>query len=469
MITQQKLDILNIGSPLFKNTLEEQNAKVTHLDWKPAAGGNVAFIAALEAMENDPKIKKANELAIEKLLSSQAFLVDMALAGEVIPHFTKNTILHAGPPISWDKMSGPLRAAITGAIVFEGLAKNLEEAEKKVLNNEIIFDSCHNHDAVGPMAGVTSYSMPVFIVENKTYKNKAFCNVNEGLGKVLRYGANSDEVIKRLTWIKDVLYPIVKEAIKNSEINLNTLIAQALHMGDECHNRNKAATSLFIRTILPSLLTIKADSNKLKEVIEFLNSNDHFFLNISMAASKACLDAAHNIEHSTLVTIMSRNGTEFGIKISGLPDKWFTGPANYVKGLLFPGYSDEDCNPDIGDSAITETFGIGGFAMAAAPAIVQFVGGCVEDALNYSSSMYDITLAKSNIFSIPNLNFKGTPTGIDLRKVIELDRLPVINTGIAHKKPGIGMVGAGVVYPPKECFVKAFEEFIQTYHYVKEK
>ncbi|MFT6128168.1 MAG: hypothetical protein ACJAX3_002114 [Patiriisocius sp.] len=461
MIIQTKLDILNIGSPLFKENLEAQHAKVTHLDWKPVAGGNSEFIPYLESMENDSKIKEANKLAIDNLLSSQAFLTDMMLAGDVIPNFDKNTILHAGPPISWDKMSGPLRAAILGAIVFEELAISLDEAEQKVLNNEFIFDSCHNHSTVGPMAGVTSYSMPVFIVENKTHNNKAFCTINEGLGKVLRYGANSKEVITKLQWIKNTLYPILKKAIKQGPlINLNTLISQALHMGDECHNRNKAATSLFIRTILPSLIEVDEDNKKIKEVIDFLNSNDHFFLNLSMAAAKACMDAAHNIPNSTLVTAMSRNGTEFGIKISGLGDQWFTGPANYVKGLLFPGYTDDDCNPDIGDSAITETFGIGGFAMASAPAIVQFVGGSVEDALRYSNLMYSITLTENNTFSIPNLNFRGSPTGIDLKKVIELDILPVINTGIAHKKPGIGMVGAGVVYPPKICFEKAFKAFV---------
>jgi hypothetical protein len=461
MIIQTKLDILNIGSPLFKENLEAQHAKVTHLDWKPVAGGNSEFIPYLESMENDSKIKEANKLAIDNLLSSQAFLTDMMLAGDVIPNFDKNTILHAGPPISWDKMSGPLRAAILGAIVFEELAISLDEAEQKVLNNEFIFDSCHNHSTVGPMAGVTSYSMPVFIVENKTHNNKAFCTINEGLGKVLRYGANSKEVITKLQWIKNTLYPILKKAIKQGPlINLNTLISQALHMGDECHNRNKAATSLFIRTILPSLLEVDEDNKKTKEVVDFLNSNDHFFLNLSMAAAKACMDAAHNIPNSTLVTAMSRNGTEFGIKISGLGDQWFTGPANYVKGLLFPGYTDDDCTPDIGDSAITETFGIGGFAMASAPAIVQFVGGSVEDALRYSNLMYSITLTENNTFSIPNLNFRGSPTGIDLKKVIELDILPVINTGIAHKKPGIGMVGAGVVYPPKICFEKAFKAFV---------
>lgn len=461
MLTQKKLNILNIGSPLFKEILEAQQVPVTNLDWKPIAGGNAELIAAIESLENDPRIKTANQKAVEKLLSSQPMLIGMALAGEVIPQMTKNTILHAGPPISWEKMSGPLRAAVLGAIVFEGLANDLKAAEILINSKKIIFDSCNNRQAVGPMAGVTSYSMPVFIVENSTYKNRAFCTMNEGLGKVLRYGANSKEVITKLQWMKNTLFPILQQALTKSDaINLKILISQALHMGDECHNRNKAATSLFIRTLLPSFLAIDVEKKQLKEVMEFLNSNDHFFLNLSMAASKACLDAARNIKHSTLVTVMSRNGTEFGIQISGLGDKWFTGPANFIKGLLFPGYTQDDCNPDIGDSAITETFGIGGFAMAASPAIVQFVGGTIDDALQYTSSMYKITMAENSLFSIPNLNFRGSPTGIDLLKVIASDCLPVINTGIAHKKAGVGMVGAGVVHPPKICFEKALREFV---------
>lgn len=458
------LNIINIGSPLFKEVLEMQNANVTHLNWKPAAGGNAEFIRLIEIIERDHRVKEANQIAAERLLSSQPMLVGMALAGDVIPNMSKNTILHAGPPIAWKDMSGPLRAAVLGAIVFEDIATDLASAEKKVLNGEIIFDSCNNRGAVGPMAGVTSYSMPVFIVENSTYGNRAFSNVNEGLGKVLRYGANSDEVIARLRFIRDVLYLILKQAIKKSDpINLKLITAQALHMGDECHNRNKAATSIFIRSIIQSILSLDTDSKLVADVIQFLNSNDHFFLNLSMAASKVSLDSAANIPYSTLVSVMARNGTEFGIKISGLGDRWFNGPANMVAGLLFPGYTSDDCNPDIGDSAITETFGIGGFAMAAAPAIVQFVGGKVEDAIGYSNSMYLITMCENNTFSIPNLNFRGSPTGIDLVKVIELQQFPIINTGIAHKQPGVGMVGAGIVRASQVCFEKALLEFAKTY------
>jgi len=281
-----------------------------------------------------------------------------------------------------------------------------------------------------------------------------------GLGKVLRYGANNDTVIQKLRWIKDVVYPVLKAVIEASEtIDLKSIISQAIHMGDECHNRNKAATSLIIRALLPAFLSLGLERKDVQETLDFINGNDHFFLNLSMPAAKVCLDAAEGIAHSSLVTAMSRNGTDFGIRVSGCPGQWFTAPANFVEGLLFPGFTKEDCNPDIGDSAITETFGIGGFVMAAAPAITQFIGGTPEDALAYTKAMYSITLAENAAFSLPSLDFRGAPTGIDLRKVVELDELPIINTGISHKKPGIGMVGAGVVYPPMACFEKALIAF----------
>jgi hypothetical protein len=401
-------------------------------------------------------VDQANDTAVKKLMAGKPVLIGMGLAGDVIPNMTPNTILHAGPPITWEKMSGPLRAAIQGALVFEGLAPTLDAAEQLSKSGDILFKSGHDHQTVGPMAGVTSYSMPVFIIENKTFNNSAFCTLNEGLGKVLRYGANNDTVIQKLHWLKQVVYPTLKKALDHiGGIELKPLIAQALHMGDECHNRNKAATSLLIRTLLPAFLSMGFSQKEVQDTLTFINGNDHFFLNLSMPAAKSCLDASAGVKDSSLITVMARNGTDFGIRVSGCPGKWFTAPANIVKGLLFPGYSQDDCNPDIGDSAITETFGIGGFAMAASPAITQFIGGTPEDALAYTQAMYSITLTENPLFSIPNLGFRGAPTGIDLRKVIQLNELPIINTGISHKTAGIGMVGAGIVYPPMACFEKA--------------
>jgi len=408
------------------------------------------------------RIEAANKKVMEIILNGQPTLLDIGIAEEVIPGMAKKTIFHAGPPIKWEKMSGPLRGAVIGALIYEGLAVDEKEAIKLAASGEISYDPCHHHNTVGPMAGVVSASMPVWILQNKKYGNYSYCTLNEGLGKVLRYGAYSDEVIKRLKWMENLLAPLLKQALKlHGPIDLKTMITQALQMGDEGHNRNRAGTSLLIRELAPYIIQTKFSEKEKIEVLKFIDSNDHFFLNLTMPAAKCTLDAAKNIEFSTIVTVMARNGTEFGIRVSGLGERWFTGPAGIVDGLLFPGYTTEDANPDIGDSVIAETAGIGGFAMAAAPAIIQFVGGTAKDAVNLTLKMYEITAAENNIFKIPALDFRGTPTGIDIRKVVETGILPSINTGIAHKDPGVGQVGAGLVKPPMNCFEDALQAFVE--------
>jgi len=408
------------------------------------------------------RIEAANKKVMKIILNGQPTLLDIGIAEEVIPGMTKKTILHAGPPIKWEKMSGPLRGAVIGALIYEGLAVDEKEAVEFAASRKISYAPCHHHNTVGPMAGVVSASMPVWILQNKKYGNYSYCTLNEGLGKVLRYGAYSDEVIKRLKWMENLLAPLLKQALKlHGPIDLKTMIAQALQMGDEGHNRNRAGTSLLIRELSSYIIQTKFSEKEKIEVLKFIDSNDHFFLNLTMPACKCTLDAAKNIEFSTIITVMARNGTEFGIRVSGLGDRWFTGPAGIVDGLLFPGYTTEDANPDIGDSVIAETAGIGGFAMAAAPAIVQFVGGTAKDAVNFTLKMYEITAAENNIFKIPALDFRGTPTGIDIRKVVETGILPSINTGIAHKDPGVGQVGAGLVKPPINCFEDALQAFVE--------
>ncbi|MBN2259349.1 MAG: DUF1116 domain-containing protein [Clostridiales bacterium] len=407
------------------------------------------------------KIQKANEEVMERILSAQPMLVDIGIAKDVIPDMDQHTILHAGPPIEWERMSGPLRGAIIGGLIYEGLASTDEEAIEVAKSGKIKFDSCHHHDSVGPMAGVVTASMPVWIINNETYGNNAYCTLNEGLGKVLRYGAYSPEVIDRLNWIEKTLAPVLKEALKMSgKLDLKNMIAQVVQMGDEGHNRNKAGTSLLIRELAPHIAMTNFSNEDKFNVLKFMNGNDHFFLNLTMPACKATLDPAGGVKYSTIVYTMARNGTDFGVRVSGMGNRWFIAPAEIIDGLFFPGFTLEDANPDIGDSVITETTGIGGFAMAGAPAIVQFVGGTPQDAVNYTMSMYEITAKENNVYKIPALNFKGTPTGIDIQKVIETGILPIINTGIAHKDPGVGQVGAGLVRPPMKCFEDALEAFV---------
>jgi hypothetical protein len=361
-------------------------------------------------------------------------------------------------------MSGPLRGAVIGALIFEGLAQDEDGAVNLVEGGRIEFAPCHHHNTVGPMAGVTSASMLVYVIENLTHGNKAFSNLNEGYGKVLRYGAFAPEVIEKLQWMNEVMGPILKDALAQTVgLDIRALLSESLHMGDEGHNRNKAGSLLFLKLLSPLIAKLDLERDVESRVLQFLGDNALSVLNPVMAACKAMTDAAHGVEGSTLVTTMARNGTDFGIRVSGLGEDWFTAPAQIPDGLYFPGFSSEDANADIGDSTITETAGIGAFAMASAPAIVSFISGTPEDALNATLEMYEITVAEHKHFTIPPLDFRGTPTGIDLRKVVELGVTPRVNTGIAHKEPGVGQVGAGLVRPPMEIFEQAIMAFAKKY------
>src|SRR5512133_861387 len=423
-------------------------------------------IYQLQITELTMDIDQANQTAVERMMSARPLLKGVDTARDVIRGMKDNLFLHAGPPIEWGRMSGPLRGAIIGAMLFEGIAKSEAEATSMLEKGEVEFDSCHHHGAVGPMAGVISASMKVYVVENAEHGNKSFSNLNEGYGKVLRYGAYSEEVLKKLRWMNDVLGVVLADALASSNgIDLRALIAEALHMGDEGHNRNKAGSLLYLKLISPLIAKVVKDEAVESEILKFIGDNALSVLNPVMAACKAMTDAAHGIECSTIVTGMARNGTDFGIRVSGLGERqWFTAPAEVPIGLFFSGFSQEDANPDIGDSAITETAGIGGFAMATAPAIVTFVGGTPKDAMNATLEMYEITFAESKFFTMPALNFRGTPTGIDLRKVVELGIAPRINTGIAHKNAGVGQVGAGLVRPPLKIFEDALVAFAEKYN-----
>jgi hypothetical protein len=409
-------------------------------------------------------IEKTNQKAVERMMEAQPVLVGLGKALDVIPDMEENLLLHAGPPITWERASGPMRGAITGALIFEGKAKNMKEAQKLVDSGEIELAPCHHHQAVGPMAGVTCPSMSVYILENKTHGNFTYSNLNEGYGKVLRYGAYSKEVIQKLRWMEDVMAPLLKKGLESSEgIDIRALLAESLHMGDEGHNRNKAGSILFTAKLAPLITRVAEDQNQAAEVLTFLGENALSVLNPVMAACKAMSDVSFGIEGSTIVSVMARNGTDFGIRISGLKDRWFTAPVPTPKGLYFPGFSEEDSSGDIGDSTITESAGIGGFAMATAPAIVNFVSGTPKDALNTTLEMYEITIEEHKYFTIPALDFRGTPTGMDLRKIVEKGITPRINTGIAHKEAGIGQVGAGLVRPPIELFQEALVAFAEHY------
>ena len=456
---QQPLRPINLGLESFYNSMSAQGAAPVAVDWRPPMAGYVDLARTRDGHDIDA----ANAEAVRRITAGRPMLAGMGIARDIIPGFAPSgkarlLITHSGPPIAWERMCGPTRGAIMGALIYEGLAETPEGAAALAASGAIEFAPCHHYHAVGPMAGIISPSMPVFIVKNEATGHVAYATQNEGLGKVLRYGAYGPEVIRRLKWMEQTLYPALKAALEISgTIDLRSMIAQALHMGDECHNRNKAGTSLFIRTIAPALVEAVKDTPTVAAVLRFMDGNDHFFLNLSMPAMKAMLLPAEGIPGCTIVTTMARNGTDWGIRVSGTGERWFTAPAPYVRGLWLPGFTAADANPDIGDSAITETGGIGGFALAGAPAIVKFVGGAPQDALNATLDMYEICAGEHSAFTIPALNFRGTPVGIDVRKVMRAGITPWLNTGIAHRQPGIGMVGAGLVQAPKGCFETAFE------------
>jgi hypothetical protein len=412
------------------------------------------------------KIESANTVAVQRVLASKPHLVDVRPAIEVLPGMNKRSIFHAGPPIKWSSMCGPMKGAVVANIIFEGWASTWDGAVRLVEEGEVELSPNHDHEAVGPMAGVISPSLPVVVV-----KNEKFGNVNYGrvVEQRVQFGAFDEKAIQSLEFWKNVLAPALAKALSRLRsqgsigIDLKSIMARALYMGDELHNRPSAGTALFALSILPSLIESVEDKERLSQIVKYFSGNEIFFLCMAMAACKATMNAAKDVEYSTLVTVMARNGTDFGIKVSGLGNQWFTGPAGMVKGLYFPGYGTQDANPDMGDSAITETTGVGAFALANSPAILSLVGGTAQDAFNYTKQMREITTTLNDTFLIPILDFQGTATGIDIRKVVKTGILPVIDTAIAHKDPGIGMIGAGMVNPPMEAFKSALREFAAKY------
>lgn len=408
-------------------------------------------------------VDEANAQALERMLQGEPKLVDVMPAGEVIDGLAEHTLLHAGPPIEWDRMCGPMRGAVAGAIVYEGWARDLEAAFEMAASGAIGLAPNHHYDAVGPMTGITTRSMPVFVVENTRFGNRAYCTINEGLGKVMRFGGNDASVIARLEWLRDELAPLLAAALAHrGPIDLKSIVARGLTMGDEMHQRNAACSSIFLREIAPAMACASGDQEPLSEAFTFLAGNDQFFLNVAMAMGKAITDPVMGIPGSTVVTAMSRNGADFGLRVSGAGERWFTAPVEMPEGLYFPGFSEQDANPDMGDSTILETVGLGGFAMAASPAVAGFVGaGSPSDAATFTAAMGEITVGRNPEWSIPALDFSGVPTAIDIRLVVETGVVPTINTGIAHREPGVGQVGAGVVRAPLACFEQAVRTIAQ--------
>jgi hypothetical protein len=457
------LDVINVGLDLFASSLADSDVEVTAVAWRPAPAE--AQDALDRLAPHLDRVHAANDEVVERLQTAEPRLVDVQVAREAIAGLGERTILHAGPPVAWDDMCGPLRGAITGALMFEGLADSAEDAVRMAAAGDVDFAPCHEHGAVGPMAGVVSPSMPMWVVEDAVHGTRGLCTLNEGLGKTLRHGAYDTPVLERLSWMRDVLGPAAKATVRAlpEPLDLRALASAALQMGDECHNRLRASTSLLLRELLPVMIDLDHPRSELVAAARFMNGNDHFGLNPIMAGAKATADAARGVRGSSIVTCMARNGTEFGMRLSGTGDEWFTGPAGIIDGLFLPGYGPEDANPDIGDSTITETVGLGAFAMAAAPAIVKFIGGRASEASLATLAMYDATWSESRSYQLAVLDFRGTPLGVDALEVVHTGVLPIINTGIAGKIAGTGQVGAGLTKPPMGAFVDAVNALAATF------
>lgn len=453
-LLQTEPAVVTAGAELFAQELRDQAVPVREVEWRPPMDGTAEALATVLA---DPRLAEANARALERITSAEAELVRVAPASEVLD-LQPGEFLHSGPPLTWDRASGPMRGALIGAMLFEGLAATPEEAEEKLAGPDITLAPCHSRGAVGPMAGVISPSMWLFELRDPVHGNVSHCSLNEGLGKVLRYGAYSEEVITRLEWMRDVLGPVLAEAVeRHGPVDVKAYLPQMLQMGDEGHNRNRSATLMFLRDLLPHIVGQVGERSQddVAEVCRFVGANDHFALNLVMPACKLAMAAAKDIPGSSVVVTMARNGTDFGIQLAGTGDAWFTAPADTPEGLFLGSFGPEDANPDIGDSAITETAGMGGFVMAAAPAIVRLVGGDVDFALTTTRTMYEITLGEHPSLQIPILEFRGAPIGIDAVAVARTGVLPQINTGMAGRVAGTGQVGAGLVNPPADVFVQA--------------
>lgn len=410
------------------------------------------------------KIEAANQQALDKLLTARPVLVDVRPALEVLPGMAPNLILHSAPAISWERMCGAHRNGVIGAALWEGLAATPGEAAAKIAGGEIRIEPCHHHDAVGAGAGITSASTPMLVVENKTFGNRAYSCLSEGGGlQLLKWGWYDDKVAAHLTWQAEVLGPVLQRALRAGDgIDIKNVIAKAVQMGDECHNRSVAATSMFFKDIIVALLDTAEDRAATQRCIEFLTEADQFFLHGIMAAAKSMAEPVKGIPHSTVVTAMARNGVEFGIQVSGLDNEWFTAPANHVDGLFFRSeFGPDDAAPDLGDSCITEVVGLGGFIQAAAPTVQQYVRGSLQQALANTAEMQEICVGSNREWQIPTMDFAGAPLGIDIRKVVQTGIAPLIDTAITHKQGGL--IGAGQVRAPLACFEKALRAFSARY------
>jgi hypothetical protein len=452
-----QVQVINVGLSMFGDAVRAQGATAVDVDWRIPAGGRPELVRALQQLYGPcaGRIDAANGEALRRLDEGLPMLSAIATMRDVVPGVDGRTILHCGPALDWAEFCDPLRRSVRAAVMAEGWAANPDAAEALIGDGGVRLDAANDHDIVVPMATAIGPSSPVLVVDNERGGNRAFASLNQGPGKVAWFGVDAPEAVERLVWLRDAAAPVLAAALRRSgPIDVFSLVAQGVQMGDDVHMRTQATTNLLLRHLLPHL--VRVDSPDLPAVADFLSANHLFFLNVAMAGAKAVADWASEVRDSSIVVGMARNGTTFGIRVSGLGGRWFiTGAPPVSQALYYPGYGPETSAPDIGDSAVLELVGLGGSAAAASPAVASFVGGSMADAVATTLKMDRICAGRSSRFKLPTLGFRGTPIGVDVRSVVELEITPAVNTGILHATDGTGQVGAGVAEAPLECFQEA--------------
>ena len=453
----RSVDVVNIGLPLFESAIRDQGAPVVGIDWRIPGGGAADVVAALSRLlgPKSAQIDRANSEVVRRLNDGVPMLVAVDRAGSVVPGMRGRTILHCGPAIAWDDMCDPLRRSIKAAGVAEGWSADVDAAGELVAAGEVELEPANEHSTVVPMATSIGPSAPVYVVENAAGGTVSYSSINQGSGAVQWFGVDSDAAIDRLRFVRDAVGPVLAEAIAlKGAVDVFALAAQGVPMGDDVHMRVQATTNLFLRDLLPYL--VRSTHACAPEVATFLSGNHLMFLNLAMAAAKSLVEWASSVEHSSIVTTMSRNGTTYGIRLPGANGRWFITDSPPIQdALYYPGFGPETSAPDIGDSAVLELIGLGGPAAANSPAVAGFLGGRMSDAIAATRTMQRICVGESARFRLPILDNIGTPVGVDVRKVAELSITPAVNTGIIHATAGTGQVGAGVAWAPIKCFTDA--------------
>lgn len=458
----QNASVINVGLPLFAEAIREQDAEVIHVDWRVPSGNSPVLLRALTdsyAM-NSLEYDKANAEAIRRIDKGVPMLIGVASARDALPALPDRTLLHAGPPIAYEFVCDPVRRSMRAATVAEGWAKDVETADRLLAEGSVALAAANDHGTVVPMASAIGPTTPVWIAENAESGTVGFAPVNQGPGDVPWFGRESPAAIERLIFLREVAQPRIAQILKESgPIDILSLASQGVQMGDDVHMRTQATTNLLIRDVLTSIVRLGNDEGSVA-FAHYLSKNHLFFLTIAMAAAKSLMLAAQQVSGSTIVTTMARNGTTFGVKVGDSP-RWHICPAPPVAdALYYAGFSSEDAALDMGDSAVLELIGLGGAAAAGSPAVAAFLGGSMSDAARATEDMRRICVSESSRFKLPTMSFRGTPLGVDVRKVVETGISPKVTTGILHRSSGSGQIGAGVATAPLEGFEQALVDLV---------